>query len=104
MGRQASVTGNTANSETPAQGFARAFRSILVRSFDGNGICVVMASSVSLMVGKGDGDVVCGGANARELGFARVILWSLACSRGLNGACWYTSEYAEFFNPSYRRT
>ncbi len=26
-----------------------------------------------------------------ELGFARVILWSLACSRGLNGACCYTS-------------
>ena len=48
-GRQASVTGNTANSETPAQDFARAFRSILVRSFDGSGMCVVMASSVSLM-------------------------------------------------------
>ena len=56
------------------------------------------------VMGRGDGDVVCGGANARELGFARVILWSLACSRGLNGACWYTSEHAKFFNPSYRRT
>lgn len=45
-----------------------------------------------------------GGADAQALDFARVILWSLAHGRGLNGACWYTSMHAEFFNPSYRRT